>query len=226
MPGWKGGTNKFVISEANGLKKKIHEEDAYVLVDLRPKEAAFAGHIKGAVSIPASELARYKDKFPAKKSAPIILYNEEMASKESFDLVRGWGYSNTSVLNGGAKAWTGELSPGDPGTEIVYVKKLKPGQISIEEFSKLAKELPADKLFLDVCEAREYLLAGAMHIPRPELADRLNELPKDKEIILHCYTGINASMAYKILTDNGFKARYLDAVILIHPDGTCECSEK
>ena len=225
LPGWiKAG--HYVISEQNGLKKMIHEEDAYVLVDVRPREAASAGHIKGAVSMPASELKRFKDRFPEKKTAPVILYDEKVVAKETFDLVRGWGYLNTSALRGGASAWTGRFFPGDPGTKIVYVKKLKPGQISIAEFKKLSKEMSDDIQFLDVCEYREFLLTGAMHIPQPELADRLGELPKDKEIIVHCYTGVNASMSHKILTDNGFKNRYLNAVVLIREDGTCECTEK
>ena len=201
-------------------------DESYVLVDLRSEKAASKGHIKGAVSIPMADIAKYKDKFPKDKGAPVILYSDSQASEEAFALVRGWGYKNVSLLKGGAKAWTGKFLKGAPGSKIVYVKKLKEGEISIPEFKKIIAEKPADKVIIDVCESREFILAGAMAIPRPELADRLNELPKDKEIIPHCYTGINAKMAYDILIKNGFKARYLDAVVMIRPDGTCECVEK
>ena len=212
-----------VVSEANGLKKMIHEGDAYVLVDLRSKKAASAGHIKGAVSIPEAELAAAKDKFPKKKSAPIILYSEDQAAVETFALVRGWGYKNTTVLKGGAKAWTGKFFPGDPGSKIVYVKKLKPGQISVAEFKKVASEKPADKLILDVRDADAAgQIPGSLNIPQAQLADRLAEVPKDKEIIIHCNTGIMASMSIKTLQDNGYQVRYLDAVVQVAPDGSFE----
>ena len=58
-----------------------------------------------------------------------------------------------------------------------------------------------------------------------ELADRLAELPKDKEVIVHCNTGIMASMALKTLKDNGYNARYVDAVVQVSPDGSFEVNK-
>jgi len=204
----------------------IHEDDAYVLVDLRSKEAATARHIKGSVSIPEAELAAAKDKFPKKKSAPIILYSDDQTSAETFALLRGWGYKNTTVLKGGAKAWDGKFFPGDPGSKIVYVKKLKPGQISSTEFKKVASETPKNMLILDVRDAgMEGQIPGSLNIPQAQLADRLAEVPKDKEIIIHCNTGIMASMSIKTLQDNGYTARYLNAVVQVNPDGSFEISE-
>ncbi len=205
----------------------IHEGDAYVLVDLRSKKAATAGHVKGAVSIPAAELAAAKDKFPKKKSAPIILYNDDQAAAETFALVRGWGYKNTTVLKGGAKAWDGKFFPGDPGSKIVYVKKLKVGQISAAEFKKVASEKPQNMLILDVRDAgMEGQIPGSLNIPQSQLADRLAKVPKDKEIIVHCNTGVLASMSIKTLKDNGYQVRYLDAVVQVSPNGSFEISDK
>ena len=216
-----------MVSERNGLKKMIHDDDAYVLVDLRSNKAATAGHIKGAVSIPEAELAAAKDKFPKKKSAPVILYGDSQASAEAFATVRGWGYKNTTVLKGGAKAWDGKFFPGDPGSKIVYVKKVKPGQISAADFKKIASGKSQDKLILDVRDAgMEGQIPGSLNIPQAELADRLAEVPKDKEIIIHCNTGIMASMSIATLQENGYQARYLDAVVQVSPDGSFEISDK
>jgi rhodanese-related sulfurtransferase len=226
IPGWKKNKG-LVVSEANGLKKMIHEDDSYVLVDLRTKEAATAGHIKDAVSIPEAELAAAKDSFPEDKSAPIILYSDDQASEAVFATVRGWGYKNTTVLKGGANAWDGKFFQGDPGSKIVYVKKLKPGQISIAEFTKIATDRPADKVILDVRDAgQEGHIAGDLDIPLEQLADRMAEIPKDKEVVIHCNTGIMAGMALKTLQDNGYNARYLDAVVQINPNGSFEITEK
>jgi rhodanese-related sulfurtransferase len=226
IPGWKKNKG-LVVLPTNGLKKMIHEEASYVLVDLRSKKAATTGHIKGAVSIPADQLAAAKDKFPKDKSAPVILYNDDQASAEVVKLVKSWGYKNTTALNGGAKAWDGKFFPGDPGSKIVYVKKLKPGTLSIAEFKKIATDRPADKVILDV---RDMGMVGHipddLDIPQQQLEGRLAEVPKDKEIIIHCNTGILAGMAYKTLKDNGYNARYLDAVVQIAADGTLEVSPK
>jgi NADPH-dependent 2,4-dienoyl-CoA reductase/sulfur reductase-like enzyme/rhodanese-related sulfurtransferase len=50
-------------------------------------------------------------------------------------------------------------------------------------------------------------IPGAIHIPLGELRSRLNELPKDKEIWVHCVVGQTAYYAARILTQHGFKAR-------------------
>jgi len=226
IPGWKKA-NGLVVLPANGLKKMIFEDESYVLIDLRSPETAKAGHIKDAVSIPEADLAAAKDKFPQDKSAPVILYNDAQASPEIFGLVRGWGYKNTAVLAGGAKAWDGNFFPGEPASEIVYVKKLKPGQITIEEFQQIATVKPSDKVILDVRDSgAEGIIPGAVYIPQGQLAGRLGELPKDKEYVIHCNTGILAGMALKTLQDNGYQARYLDAVVLVNPDGSFEVSAK
>ena len=225
IPGWKKNKG-IVVMPANGLKKMIHEEASYVLVDLRSKKAATTGHIKGAVSIPADQLAAAKDTFPKDKSAPVILYNDDQASAKAAKLVKSWGYKNITVLNGGAKAWDGKFFPGDPGSKIVYVKKLKPGTITIAEFKKVAADRPADMVILDVRDSGVATIPGAVNIPQAELADRLAELPKDKEVIIHCNTGIMANMALKTLTDNGYKARYVDAVVQVSDDGSFDVSSK
>jgi len=226
LPGWKKA-NGLVVMPANGLKKMISEDESYVLIDLRSPEAAKAGHIKDAVSLPEAELAAAKDKFPQDKSAPVILYNDTQASPETFALVRGWGYKNAAVLAGGAQAWDGKFFPGEPASEIVYVKKLKPGQVSIEEFQQIATDKPSDKVILDVRDSgAEGTIPGAITIPQGQLAERLAELPKDKEYIIHCNTGILAGMSLKTLQDNGYQARYLDAVVQVSPDGSFEITEK
>jgi rhodanese-related sulfurtransferase len=54
----------------------------------------------------------------------------------------------------------------------------------------------------------------------------LDQLPKDKEIVIHCNTGILASMAQKGLQGKGYTSRYLDAVVQVSADGSYEITEK
>ena len=52
-------------------------------------------------------------------------------------------------------------------------------------------------------------IGGALHIPIDELRDRLSELDKNKTYILYCAVGQRAYVGYRILVQNGFKARNL-----------------
>ena len=227
LPAWKK-SNGLVISESAGLEAMIKENTSYVLIDLRAPGLAETGFIKGAVSIPAGELAGAKDRFPAIKTAPIILADAAQASNEAFNIVRSWGYSNTSVLRGGTGAWKGELVKGKPGTRVEYVKRLKPGEIAIDEFKTIVAGKPNNAVVLDVREGvTEGVIAGAIAVPRNELANRLGELPKDKEIVIHCNTGILAKMAYDTLKEKGFaNVRYLNAIIQVAKNGSFEINEK
>ena len=206
----------------------IKENTSYVLIDLRNPKAAEAGFIKDAVSITAKELSGAKDRFPAIKTAPIIIVDSAQASNEVFNTVRGWGYSNTSVLNGGMGAWKGELMKGPLGAKIEYVKRLKPGEIAGDEFKNIVAGKSSSTLILDVREGvTESTIAGALAIPRNELENRVGELPRDKKIIIHCNTGILAKMAYDILKEKGFTdVRYLNAIIQVAKDGSYEINEK
>jgi len=67
-------------------------------------------------------------------------------------------------------------------------------------------------LLLDVrddAEREAGAIPGSLHIPLPQLRQRLHELPKDREIITHCQTGQRSYIACRILTQHGFKARNL-----------------
>ena len=47
-------------------------------------------------------------------------------------------------------------------------------------------------------------IEGSINIPLGQLRSRLDELPKDKQICVHCQVGFSSYLAYRILTHNGF----------------------
>ncbi len=71
------------------------------------------------------------------------------------------------------------------------------------------EKLDANKtIFLDVRTEMENqlgALSGAINIPVDELRDRLDEIPKDKEIIVFCQVGLRGYIASRILMQHGFK---------------------
>ncbi|GHA51870.1 FAD-dependent oxidoreductase [Photobacterium aphoticum] len=72
--------------------------------------------------------------------------------------------------------------------------------------------LTDNQLLLDVRnpgELKQGYLAGAINIPVDQLRQRMNELPKDKEIVIYCQVGLRGNVAYRQLVNNGYKARNL-----------------
>ncbi|EKO3410905.1 FAD-dependent oxidoreductase [Vibrio fluvialis] len=81
--------------------------------------------------------------------------------------------------------------------------------IHFDEIDSLTDE----QVLLDVRNPGELqnvgYLPGAINIPVDQLRQRMNELPKDKEIINYCQVGLRGNVAYRQLVNNGFKARNL-----------------
>ncbi|WJG23813.1 FAD-dependent oxidoreductase [Vibrio furnissii] len=81
--------------------------------------------------------------------------------------------------------------------------------IHFDEIDSLTDE----QLLLDVRNPGELdnvgYLPGAINIPVDQLRQRMNELPKDKEIIIYCQVGLRGNVAYRQLVNNGYKARNL-----------------
>jgi len=55
---------------------------------------------------------------------------------------------------------------------------------------------------------------GALTIPLKELRGRLDEIPRDREILVSCRSGQRSYMAVRILLQNGFRARNIPGGIL------------
>ncbi len=195
-----------------------------VIIDTRGPEVAKKGHIQGAVAIPLDQIEKEQHQFPLDKKAYIILYSQNTDLDKLSPVVNeisSWGFKRVFVLEGGFSGWlakNGAIQRGMVSTKIFYLPRPHPGEITGDEFVNIARNYTPDKIILDVrtrAEAAMGMIKGAINIPVDELSSRLNELPKDKEIITHCRTGLRAEMAYTILRNAGFKARFLNDKVAI-----------
>ena len=76
-----------------------------------------------------------------------------------------------------------------------------------------------DAFLLDVRQRPELAVEQvpeAVNIPLPELRRRLEELPRDREILVICRSGQRAYYATRLLLQNGFNARVLSGGMLSH----------
>lgn len=69
--------------------------------------------------------------------------------------------------------------------------------------------MPDGGVLLDVREIDEWLAGhvhGATHVPLMELPQRLDELPRDRNVICICRSGNRSGQATAFLNDRGFSA--------------------
>jgi NADPH-dependent 2,4-dienoyl-CoA reductase/sulfur reductase-like enzyme/rhodanese-related sulfurtransferase len=75
-----------------------------------------------------------------------------------------------------------------------------------------ALEDSTGSLLLDVRTPSEFAsgtIPGAINIPVDELRERLEELPKDKELRIFCQVGLRGYVACRLLSQKGFRCRNL-----------------
>lgn len=228
MPAWSG--ENYGVLSAQSLKEVwIDKNIPHVLLDVRSGKETGKGFIKGAVAFPAEKRARLIKALPPKeKKPPVVVYDARdgnQAAKVAKALLKA-GYGKVMILNGGFVAWQTakyDVSSGKLAAKANYTPKLRPGEISIDEFRKYAAQLPANVMIIDVRnsdEGKTGMLKNATLIPAEELKNRSAEIPKDKLIVAHCSTGVRAEMAYHALKELGYSnVKFLNAKLDIEKNG-------
>ncbi|MEX2108533.1 MAG: rhodanese-like domain-containing protein [Solirubrobacterales bacterium] len=106
-------------------------------------------------------------------------------------------------------------------------------EISRDEAQKLIDE---GAQLIDVRADHEWeagRIAGALHLPLPELAERTSEVDKDRPVILYCRGGTRSTMATEALAEAGYDAAKLtegivgwaEADLPLEPEGEGYVSE-
>ncbi|MDG4476256.1 rhodanese-like domain-containing protein [Thiovibrio frasassiensis] len=222
IPGWKKAGKSVTASE------KFVQTGNIVLVDLRTKEEYEAGHIPRAHSIPMASLAAQEDNLPLK--APIVVYaNSFVEAQKGYNMIKKWGAKTVSIWPGGDKSWTAsgkKLASGPTPGAIKWVRQMGKGEVGVAEFKK-AMDGTTNQVILDV-RTKDEVQTGAFKnsiaIPLDQIEKRVGELPKGKEMLIHCTTGARAEMAKNALDKAGLKSRFLIADVECE-QGKCEISE-
>jgi adenylyltransferase/sulfurtransferase len=80
-------------------------------------------------------------------------------------------------------------------------------EITVDDLKKRL-DRREDVFILDVRNPEEIQIckiAGSTVIPLPSLPQRLNELDRDREMIVHCKSGMRSAKAIQLLREQGFK---------------------
>jgi len=181
-------------------KFKEEIEKGAVVVDTRMPYSFGGVHIKDTYSIWLGGVPSFAG-WVLSYDKPILLVLEE---KEHLDTVVRYlirvGYDNIAgILNDGIAAWYIKALPID-NFNLISVHDLK---------SKLDK---GEKIvILDVRDKRKWdkgHINGAKHIYVGYLKDKLDEVPKDRPVIVYCGTSRSANLAASILKKNGYGKVY------------------
>ncbi|MFT5697599.1 MAG: rhodanese-related sulfurtransferase [Desulforhopalus sp.] len=220
LPAWKK-SGKHTVPTVGHI-----ETGNIVIVDLRNNDKVETGYIPRSYTIPMAELEDAEDAFPKSFSAPIYLYSDNDADLgPASKMVKEWGYKNVNSFYGALAMWKAagkELQKGpaltaSDETPISWQKKLGSGEISIGDFTK---SLKSELIYvLDARTPAEYEsghFPGSVSIPLEQIKSRLGEIPKDKFIVVHCKTGGRGEIGYRILKEEGYAVKFLNA--------ECECS--
>jgi rhodanese-related sulfurtransferase len=196
-----------------------------VLIDIRAREKAIAGRIKGAYSVLYEELEDKLDDVP--RNAPIVLYGDKEVMAAVSD-VRDAGFNFVSLVKGDYEGWVKDGGAIDKGpifrTEITWVRQLGKGEVSVADFRKAVLGQEKDVVVVDSRTKEEVaelgIFTNTINIPLDEIPARMSELPKDKKIYVHCSTGARADMAYNELVKHGYNVKFL---LLNIKDAECDC---
>lgn len=85
---------------------KLHKEGKAVFIDVRSNEQFTKGHIKGALSIPGSQIVgRFKEVPPGKTVITYCACSAEQSSGRAAQQLIGHGVKNVFALKGGWASW-------------------------------------------------------------------------------------------------------------------------
>jgi len=99
----------------------------------------------------------------------------------------------------------------DPVNMTAYVAgNIVNGSIEAISWEEVPRRQAEGSFLLDVRTVSEYqagAVKGAYNVPVDEIRDRMDEIPKDKEIMLYCRAGLRSYIGCRILIQNGYKTK-------------------
>ena len=102
----------------------------------------------------------------------------------------------------------------DPVNMAGYVaSNILDGLVDVVYYNEIDKLIADGGLLIDVREPMERemgFIEGSINIPLHEIRERLDEIPKDKELYVSCQVGLRGYLAARILKQHGYNVKNLD----------------
>jgi len=176
--------------------------DDAVIVDTRERSAFMGGHIPGSLLITLNRQFNTDAGSVIDEDEAIYLVVEEHKVEEAVrDLIRI-----------GLDRVEGYITPAD--LEAYHDRGEQLERIESINFEETQEILDSNNsVLLDVRRASEFEerhVEGALNIAHTRLLERLDELPKEKTLLVHCQSGRRASVSASLLKRDGFDVKWVD----------------
>ncbi|AEB43807.1 MBL fold metallo-hydrolase [Micromonospora maris] len=173
---------------------QAHAEGA-VVVDTRDPQEFATGHLRGAINIPAD--GRFAETAGSVLSPEHRVLVVAPQDREEEIVVRLARIGFDQVL--------GYLREPEAAFLEMIAEMTRASRVTATELRE-AQERPEPPVVLDVRNAGEReqgAVEGSLHIPLAELTRRLDEVPTERPIVVHCAGGYRSSVAASLLRSAG-----------------------
>lgn len=181
------------------LDKVLELKDAGAQVlDVRDPAHWAAGHLVGSINIGLSGTFATWAGSLLDRERPIVIVAEPGGEQEAQTRLGRIGFDHVAgYLDSGMQALESQMDL------VRRTDRLDP--------SALAEELKASEppVVLDVrspAERKAQRIDKSVHVPLNHLLERLQEVPRDKRIVVQCASGYRSSMGVSLLLRHGFDA--------------------
>jgi len=166
------------------------------VIDTRPIDAFVAGHVPGTLNVPLNKsFTTWAGALAAYDRELLLLVESASAADEAVrDLVMiGLDGARAFVTVDALDVWSADQGPlaiGDRQDVAAVAPRIAAGTVTV----------------LDVRNRSEWEaghLAGALHVPLAELQARIDEVPRDRPLVVHCQGGSRSAIAASVLRGQG-----------------------
>ncbi|WP_428940723.1 MBL fold metallo-hydrolase [Fontivita pretiosa] len=180
---------------------QVHQRqcDDCIVLDVRSKEAFAAAHVPGSINIPLDPNLPSWAGWVLPYDRPLVIVPPSAADMPGIvtHLIRIGLDRIEGFLEGGIEGWENAGYP---------VSRLE--TISVQDLHEALNDKVQPPFVLDVRGDSEWAgghIQGAHHIHAGLLKDRLNEVPKDRPVVVICGTGYRGSIAASVLKSSGYE---------------------
>ncbi len=210
---------------------KVEADERMTVIDIRSAADYEKGHIEGAINVPyGTDIAKQLHKIPTNQSVLVYCYSGQtasqttallrMADRKAYNVSGGWNkisveddakaLTTTEATNFTTKVYSVD-EDNKEAMEKYYVQASANGKFNMSPAA--VKDALANKeiFLLDVRSAADHAAGHiegvGMNIPfGDDMQTSFDKLPKDKKIVVQCYSGQTASQTVATLRMLGFDA--------------------
>ena len=195
-----------------------------VLIDVREASEYEAGHIPGAINISLRTLTENLDKIPA--DMPVFVYCASgHRAGMALSALRVLGYDNVKAFSPGWKGWSEaneevsmdaveaatypikEVNPEVLAAVSEFTANIPEGWLSLGTVEKLNEVIAVGAQLVDVREVSEFeggAITDAINLPIRTLGANLDQIAKDKTVVVYCASGFRAALSLSALQIAGY----------------------